>query len=466
MIYRPEPYQVYAERHIHKFPGTGLFMEMGLGKTVVTLTAIDKILKTQPGYKKVLVVAPLKVARDTWSDEIEKWDHLQYLTISKILGVERERINAIQTKANIYTINCENIPWLVSNYQSNWPFDYVVVDESSKFKSPKSRRFKALRMVLPKIKKITILTGTPRPNGLLDLWSQLYLIDKGERLGRTLSEYRNKYFKPDKMQGHIVYSYKIKKESEDSLLGEDIYAQEIYKKIGDICISMRTKDYRTLPDKIIRTKLISMDQENMEKYNAFEKDLIMEMSDKEITAASAAVLSGKLLQFSNGAIYDDERNWHSIHDEKLDALEEIIEEAQGAPVLVFYNFKHDYEKIIKRLKGYKPRLLKTTQDMRDWNAGKITVAVAHPKSVGHGLNLQAGGNIIVWFGLQWSLELYDQANARLHRLGQEKPVIIYHLLCKDTLDLAVLESLTIKRTGQNAMMKAVKARFNYYKTAV
>jgi SNF2 family DNA or RNA helicase len=462
MIYKAEPYQKHSTAHIEKYPGTGLFLEMGLGKTVATLTAIVNMFKAKT-IKKVLIIAPLSVARDTWTDEINKWDHTKHLKVSKILGLAKQRSAAIKADADIYTINCENVPWLIAECQNNWPWDYVVIDEISKFKSAKSRRFKSLRMILPRINKVTGLTGTPRPNSLLDLWSQLFLLDKGERLGKTLGHYRSTYFKPDKQNGHIIYSYKIKKEDPGSLLGEEIYAAEIYDKISDICISMRAKDYITLPDKIIRTKEITLDQVTLDKYKAFEKDLIMEMADKEITVANAAVLTGKLLQFSNGAIYDDERNWHELHNAKLDALEDIVEDAQGSPVLILYNYKHDIARIQKRLKGYVPRLLKTSQDMEDWNAGKIKVAAAHPKSVGHGLNLQAGGNIIIWFGPQWSLELNDQANARLHRRGQKQAVIIHYLICKNTLDKDVIESLHNKRSGQNGAMKALKAKIDYYK---
>lgn len=464
MIYKPDPYQTHGTKHIIKHPGSGLFMEMGLGKTVVTLTAAVNMFE-QHLIKKVLVIAPLAVARDTWEEEINKWDHTKHLKLSKVLGNEKQRLAAIDKKAHIYTINCENVPWLIAKFQGNWPFDYVVLDELSKFKSAKARRFKAMRMVRPKVKRITGLTGTPRPNGLLDLWSQLFLLDQGERLGKTLTEYRTKYFNPDKVNGHVVYSYKLKKEDKSSLLGEEIYAEEIYDKISDICISMKAEDYYKMPDKVVKTKFINMSQEIMDKYNEFETELFMEMFDKEINVANAAVLSGKLLQFSNGAIYDDERNWHTLHDEKLDALSDIIDESQGAPVLVFYNYKHDLERIFKRFKHLKPRTLKTTEDRQDWNAGKIQLAIAHPKSAGHGLNLQAGGNIIVWFGLQWSLELYEQANARLHRRGQTKPVFIYHLLTNGTLDKDVLDALTKKRSGQSACMKAIKAKLEYIKQA-
>lgn len=465
MRYIPEPYQEHGTEHICTHDGTGLFMEMGLGKTVTTLTAIVNMF-AEGKIKKVLVIAPLAVAKDTWEEEIVKWDHTKHLRLSKVLGNEKERRAAILKQAHIYTINCENVPWLISNFQGNWPWDYVIVDELTKFKSPKARRFKALRMIRPKIKKITGLTGMPRPNSLLDLWSQLFLLDQGERLGKTLTEYRQKYFNPDKVNGHVVYSYKLKKEPKESLLGEEIYAAEIYDKISDICISMKSDDYIKLPERVVKTKYISMSPETQALYDEFQKELFMEMADKEINVANAAVLSGKLLQFSNGAIYDDERNWHTIHDEKLEALADIIDEAQGESILVFYNYKHDLERIMKKFKHLKPRLLKTTEDRQDWNKGKIQLAIAHPKSAGHGLNLQAGGNIIVWFGLQWSLELYEQACKRLHRRGQLKPVFIWHLLTKGTIDKDVLNALDRKLGGNSACMKAIKAKIQQYKKQV
>lgn len=461
MVYNPWLYQEYGTDHIMRYRGTGLFMEMGLGKTVATLTAIVELLRTKQ-IKKVLIIAPLKVARDTWSNEIELWDHTKHLKISKIIGTDAQRRKALLEKADIWTINRENIPWLVAIFGLGWPFDMTVVDESSSFKSAKSQRFKALRMVLPKIKKIVCLTGTARPNSLLDLWSQLYLLDSGQRLGQTLGQYRSKYFTPAQTNGHIVYSYALRK-GED-LLGADIYEKEVYDKISDICISMKAKDYIDLPEKIIVNKFINLPADIMAQYNEFEMSQVLEINDKELTAANAAVLTGKLLQFSNGAVYDENKAWEVIHDEKLDVLEEIIEEANGKPVLVFYSFKHDLARIKQRIKEV--RELKTNQDMTDWNAGKIQVMACHPGSAGHGLNLQAGGNIIVWFGVNWSLELYLQANARLHRQGQLMPVIIYHLLCKGTMDIDVIRVLSGKEAGQEGMMKALRARVAKYRNLV
>lgn len=455
MKYNPWPYQEHATNHILKFRGTGLFMEMGLGKTVATLTAVVELLRTKQ-VKKVLVIAPLKVARDTWTNEIELWDHTKHLKVSKIMGTEAQRKKALLEKSDIYTINRENVQWLVSLLGLGWSFDMTIIDESSSFKDSKSRRFKALKMVLSKINKIVLLTGTPRPNNLLDLWSQLYLLDSGERLYPAIGQYRAKYFTPAQTNGHIVYSYALRK-GED-LIGAGIYEKEVYDKISDICISMKAKDYIDMPEKIIVNKVINLPDHIKEQYDEFEKSMVLEINEKELTAANAAVLTGKLLQFSNGAVYDEYKNWEEIHNEKLDALEEIIDEQ---PVLIFYSFKHDLVRIKNRIKGV--RELKTSQDMKDWNDGKIKVMACHPASAGHGLNLQAGGNIIVWFGLNWSLELYLQANARLHRQGQLKPVIIHHLICKDTIDADVMKVLSGKEQGQDSMMRALRARVEKYK---
>lgn len=458
MRYEAHMHQDHATDHILKFRGTGLFMEMGLGKTVATLTAIVELLRTKQ-VRKVLIIAPLKVARDTWANEIEIWDHTKHLKVAKILGTDAQRRRALLEKADIWVINRENIPWLVGLFGLGWPFDMTVVDESSSFKSPKSRRFKALRMVLPKINKIVLLTGTARPNSLLDLWSQLYLLDSGQRLGQTIGQFRSKYFTPAQTNGYIVYSYAIKK-GED-LLGKDIYEKEVYDKIKDICISMKSEDYLKLPERILINKVINLPATVMKQYNDFEESQVLEINEKELTAANAAVLTGKLLQFSNGAIYDEKKNWEVIHDEKLDVLEEIIEEANGQPVLIFYSFKHDLVRLKQRFKNVSE--LKTNDDMKKWNAGLTSLMACHPASAGHGLNLQAGGNIIVWFGVNWSLELYLQANARLHRQGQKKPVVIYHLLCKGTMDMDVMRALYNKGQGQEGMMQALRARVLKYK---
>lgn len=458
MKYLPFEYQEFGEAHILEHRGTGLFLEMGLGKTVMALSAVVKMIKTG-AVKKTLIIAPLHVARDTWPDEIEKWDHTRHLRVSKVLGSETNRKKALMEKADVWIINRENVPWLVAFFGLGWPFDCVIIDELSSFKSAKSRRFKTLRMVLSKINRVVGLTGTPMPNSLIDLWSQLYLLDNGERLGGTLTQYRTKYFTPDKSNGFIVYSYRLK--TGEELMGTGIYAKEIYDKISDICISMKQSDYVKLPEKIIRTRQVYLSAEIKAMYDEFEEEQVLKLlDDKELTAANAAVLTGKLLQFSNGAVYDENRDWHKIHDEKLDALTEILEDTDS-PVLIFYAFKHDLARMKSKIKGL--RELKTSQDIKDWNSGKVPVMAAHPASAGHGLNLQAGGNVIIWFGLTWSLELYLQANARLHRQGQLKPVIIHHLICPGTMDTDVLKVLTKKTSGQEALMSAVKARVAKYK---
>lgn len=462
MKYNPHPYQDHATRHIIDNPFAGLFLEMGLGKTVSTLTAIDQLIKDLT-VTKVLVIAPLKVAEDTWSTEVGKWDHLNHLRISKVLGSEKERIKALRTEADIYVMNRENVVWLVKFYQSAFPFDMLVIDELSSFKSAKAARFKALRMVRPKINRVVGLTGTPSPNGLLDLWPQLYLLDMGERLGKTLTGYRERYFRPAKQNGHIVYSYKLNDTEDVDLLGEGYWEKEIHEKIADICISMKAVDYLQLPERLDVEVPIRFNDDIRMQYEQFEREQVLRLidADGEISAPNAAALSTKLLQFANGAIYDEAKNWHEIHQAKLQALAEILDVAQS-PVLVFYSYKHDLERIKRSLAAFKPKELKTSADITDWNAGKTPVLLAHPASAGHGLNLQAGGNIVVWFGLPWSLELFQQANARLHRQGQTKAVIIHMLLAEGTMDHDVLEALTKKTKTQDALMEAVKARVQRY----
>ncbi|HYD92231.1 MAG TPA: DEAD/DEAH box helicase [Flavobacterium sp.] len=458
MRYIPYHYQDFAYDHIIDNSFSGLFIDMGLGKTVITLTAISNVLLME-NIDKVLVIAPLAVAKDTWEDEINKWEHLRHLTVSKVIGTEKERLAALQVEADIYTINCENVAWLFAAGR-HMRFNYLVVDESSKFKDQSSKRFKALRAMLPKFRRITILTGTPRPNSLMDLWSQLYILDRGERLGDTITGYRQKYFNAIPKQNYVKYDVKVNENK--SIGAANRYEKIVYKKISDICISMKAKDYVDLPERIDNIVKISLPEPIMEKYRQFEEELVMEIMDKEVTAANAAVLTGKLLQFSNGAIYDDERAWHKVHDEKLNALEDIIDVANG-PVLVMYQFQHDYERICKRFKKKFPKL-KTSAERKAWNEGKIPIAVAHAKSIGHGLNLQGSGNIIVWFGVPWSLELYDQANARLIRLGSAfKSVTIHHILCKATADIKTLTALRRKAAGQDGCMEFVKARMAHYK---
>lgn len=447
-------YQRKAVQHIIEHPYSALLLDMGLGKSISTLTAIKKLMDEYLEVTKVLIIAPKRVAESTWSDEINKWDHLKGLTVSKILGTERQRKEALKAKADIYLINRENVAWMVAHLQGWFPFDMLVIDELSSFKSAKAARFKALRMVRPKIGRVVGLTGTPAPNGLIDLWSQLYLLDMGERLGKTITGYRSKYFIPGRSNGQVVFDYKLQNGSEEA----------IYRQIGDICISMKAEDYLELPERIDQTVEVCLPENVMERYQEFEKQQVLAIEEEgDISAVNAAALSNKLLQFGNGAIYDADRNVHTIHDEKLEALGEILEAANGQPVLVFYSFKHDASRIAQKFKSYRPVLIDGADDIKAWNRGDIQLMLAHPASAGHGLNLQAGGHIVVWFGLNWSLELYQQANARLHRQGQTKPVIIHHLVAKGTMDEDVMKAIAGKADKQEALMQAVKVRIDKYR---
>lgn len=449
MNFNPYKYQQYATNHIIDNPASALFLDMGLGKTVSTLTAIDDLMLLGD-INKTLVIAPLRVAEDTWSTEVEKWDHLKHLRISKVLGKEKDRIAALNQEADIYVINRENVEWLVNKYFNNWVFDMLVIDELSSFKSPKAQRFKALKKVRPFFKRVVGLTGTPTPNSLIDLWPQVYLLDGGKRLGKTITSYRQQYFTPGQMNGHIVYNYNLKPGADET----------IHSRISDICISMMAKDYLDLPERIDNKIEIKLSDSTKKKYKQLEKDLVIELGENDITAANAAVLTNKLLQMANGAIYSEDKSVVEIHEEKLKALLEVIEAANGKPVLVFYSFQHDYDRITKFLnnKGYKPKKLNDSSDIKSWNEGKIDILLLHPASAGHGLNLQYGGSTIVWFGLPWSLELYQQANARLHRQGQKEVVVINHLIAKGTVDEDVMKALSNKEVNQNVLLEAVKAR--------
>lgn len=423
-----------------------------LGKTVTTLTAIDDLLFLGD-VNKVLVIAPLRVAEDTWSTEIDKWDHLKHLKISKVLGDPKSRRRAMNTPADIYVTNRESVEWLVKEYFNNWTFDMVVIDELSSFKSPKAIRFRALKKVRPYFKRIVGLTGTPAPNSLIDLWPQLYLLDGGVRLGKTITGYREQYFKPGQRNQHIVYNWNLKEGGEEA----------IHNKISDICISMMAKDYLDTPERINNIIEINLPAAATSKYKQLEKDLVIELGENDITAANAAVLTNKLLQMSNGAIYSEDKSVVEIHEEKLKALLEIIEAANGKPLLIFYSFRHDFDRIVKFLGDRKLKAigLGDSEDIKKWNKGEIPILLVHPASAGHGLNLQYGGNIIVWFGLTWSLELYQQANARLHRQGQKEIVIIHHLITKNTVDEDVMKALGNKEISQSMLLEAVKARIKH-----
>jgi SNF2 family DNA or RNA helicase len=453
MKFIPHDYQKVAIEKTIDQPAVGLLLEMGLGKTVSVLTAIQALLYDYFDVSKVLVIAPLRVAQSTWSGEIEKWDHLRGLRLSKVLGNEKQRIEALNQPADLYIINRENTEWLVNYYGRKWPFDMVVIDELSSFKNPKSKRFRALRKVRPLIKRVVGLTGTPAPNGLIDLWSQIYLLDQGERLGKTLTGYRDRYFDPGRRNQNIVFEWVPKPFAEE----------RIYEKISDICVSMKAEDWLRLPERIDNVIEVELPEKAKNQYNQLEKNLILPLLDSDVTAANAAVLTNKLLQMANGAIYDEFGEAKEIHDTKLEALEEVVEAANGKPVLVAYSYRHDLDRIKNRLRKYNPRMLDNDQDVRDWNAGKIQVLLLHPASGGHGLNLQAGGNIIVWFGLTWSLEWYQQTNARIHRQGQTERVIVHHIVAKGTMDEQVLKALTGKAATQEDLMEAVKARIEQYK---
>jgi SNF2 family DNA or RNA helicase len=447
MRYDPHQYQDYATNRIIDTKFIALLLEMGLGKTVSTLTALDLLKYDYFEAHKILVIAPLRVVDDTWPREIEKWDHLQHLTISKVLGTAKQRREALKTDADIYLINRENVLWLVTEFGNKWPFDTVVIDELSSFKSPKSKRFRALRRVRPMMDRVIGLTGTPTPNSLMDLWAPIYLIDQGESLGKTITAYRDRYFVPGKRDGHVVYDWKEKEESE----------ARIYEAISHIAVSMKNEDWLDMPKRIDRTVPVKLSDTSRQLYKQLERDLLLPFVDGDVVAGSAAVLSNKLLQMANGAVYDENRAVKEIHEAKLDALEDIIEAANGHPVLVFYSYKHDLHRMKLRFKHIR-ELGKGNEGIVEWNAGKIPLLAVHPKSAGHGLNLQDGGSIIVWYGLTWSLEEYQQANARLFRQGQLRSVIIHHLVTEGTMDEQVMAALEAKAAGQDALMDAVKAR--------
>lgn len=445
MQYKPHRYQEFAKEHIIRHAVAALFLDMGLGKTVITLTAIKELMYERFEIQKVLVIAPLRVARDTWPAEIRKWDHLAGLTYAVAVGSQAERLAALRSKADIHIINRENVTWLVE--ESGLPFDYdlVVIDELSSFKSYRAKRFKSLLSVRRTVKRIVGLTGTPSSNGLMDLWAQFRLLDLGERLGRYISRYRERYFLPDKRNAQVVFTYKLKPGAEE----------QIYHAISDITISMKAEDYLDLPPCIHNVVKVALSEREREVYEQFRKEMVISLGGEEIDAMNAAALSNKLLQMANGAVYDDRHTGHQIHDRKLDALEDLIEAANGRPVMVCYWFRHDLERIRRRFPTV--RELKTAQDIEDWNAGKIPVALVHPASAGHGLNLQYGGCTLVWFGLTWSLELYQQTNKRLHRQGQKNTVVIHHIVADGTIDELVLAALHRKDKTQTALIAAVKA---------
>jgi SNF2 family DNA or RNA helicase len=443
--YNPHEYQSYATDFILSHPISAVFLEMGLGKSVITLSAIFDLCLDSFLVCKVLVIAPLRVARDTWPSEIKKWEHLKGLSYSVAIGTEKERIDALMTRSTMYIINRENVDWLVNKSGIPFDFDMVVIDELSSFKSYGAKRFKSLLKVRPSVNRIVGLTGTPSSNGLMDLWAEFRILDLGQRLGRYITHYRNTYFTPDKRNAQVIFSYKALPGAED----------KIYKQISDITISMKSIDYLKMPECIVNEVSVSLNEKEWNIYSKFKDEMVTKLGDEEIDAVNAAVLSGKLLQMANGAVYDSENKTHIIHDKKLDALEDLIEGANGKPVLVAYWFKHDLERIKNR---FSVRQIKASKDIEDWNDGNIPIAVIHPASAGHGLNLQSGGSTLIWFGLTWSLELYQQTNARLYRQGQNETVIIHHILTKGTIDEDVMTTLTRKEETQASLIDAVKAK--------
>ena len=442
----PHAYQRYCINRLLTDEALGLFLDLGLGKTVITLTAINDLKYNRFAVSKVLVVAPKKVAEATWTLEAAKWEHLKLLRIVPVLGSQQKRIRALNTPADVYVINRENVPWLVEYYRNAWPFDMVVLDELSSFKNHLAQRFKALTWVRRHIRRIVGLTGTPAPNGLMDLWAQIYLLDQGQRLEKYITHYREKYF----VKNFDGYGYTPKPGAE----------QIIHEKIADICISMKAEDYLELPDCVTNVIPVVLDDRARKLYRELERKMLVELEDAEISVTSAAALTNKLLQLCNGALYDEDRQVHEIHDAKIEAFLELLEQLNGKPALVFYTFQHDLARIKKALAktDLRVRELRSPQDQADWNAGKIDVLLAHPASTAYGLNLQDGGNHVVWFGLTWSLELYQQANGRLHRQGQRQKVIIHHLVVQGGVDEDVMAALEAKATTQDRLLEALKAR--------
>lgn len=445
MRYVAHNYQNYAKNFILAHKVSALFLDCGLGKTITTLTAINELMYDSFEISKVLIIAPLRVAQSTWKEEIEKWDHLNLLRYSIAVGDEKERLKALKQNSDIYIINRENVDWLVTKSGIDFNFNMLIIDELSSFKSHTSKRFKSLLKIRPYFERVVGLTGTPSSNGLMNLWAEFRILDLGERLGRYITHYRNEYFLPDKRNGAVIFSYKPQPNAEE----------RIYRRLADMTISMKSTEYLKMPELILNELEINLDEEDQTKYKKFKKEMVMTIQEKEIDAINAASLSNKLIQLANGSIYDEDKKFYEVHNKKLDKLEEIIESANGKPVLVAYWFKADKERIEKR---FKVREIKIADDIKQWNKGMIDLALIHPASAGHGLNLQSGGSTLVWFSLTWSLELYQQTNARLYRQGQKDTVVIHHLITKNTIDEDIMKSLKRKDKTQEALMRAVKAR--------
>ncbi len=449
-VYNPYPYQRYAQEQIIEHPAIGLFLDMGLGKTVITLTALQALKFDRWCINKTLIIAPKKVAEDTWQMEAKKWQHLQGLRVVGVLGTATQRAAALATAADIYVINRENTQWLVEYYGRAWPFDTVVLDESSSFKNHQAKRFRALRTVRPRINRIIELTGTPNPHGLMDLWAQVYLLDGGQRLGRTISVYRDMYFNPDKRNRTTIFSYAPKD-------GAD---EQIHKQISDICFSMKAADYLDLPELIYEDIPVVLDDKAAKAYRRLEREAVLQVDEDTITAVNAAALSGKLLQLCNGAVYDENHEVVHVHDCKLEAFMETVEGLNGQHAIVCYSFVHDKDRLLQALAktDLRVRVYRDNRDKDDWNAGKIDLLLIHPASCGYGLNLQEGGHHIIWYGLTWNLEEYQQANKRLHRQGQEYPVIVHHLIVKGGRDEDVIRSLEGKDDVQESLLESLKVR--------
>ena len=457
MQYVPKAHQQLALEFLRSHNRAALFLDMGLGKTVVTLTRIQELLDDY-AVNRVLVIAPKRVAEDTWSREVQKWDHTQGLIVSKVLGSAEQRRAALATPAQIYVINRENVQWLVSELGSSWPFEMVVIDELSSFKSAQAKRWRSLKRVIKLSKYVIGLTGTPAPNGYIDLWPQMFLVDNGHALGTTITGYRQSYFAPGAHRGHVVYEWKLRIGAKDA----------IDNRLRESCLSMSKEDWLSLPPITYNQVTVRMDRAERKVYEQLMQDRVLPLlrgklsdlkdMDSAVVGATAATLAGKLLQMANGAVYDENGDVFLVHNRKLDALAELEEVAQGQPLLVFYSFKHDLARIQERFPH--ARKLETAKDIEDWNNGKIPMLLCHPASAGHGLNLQSGGNIIVWYSMPWSLELYAQANARLHRQGQEHPVIVHHLICEDTIDERVLSVLQRKNSTQRELLNALKGELH------
>lgn len=448
MKYEPYQYQAYAEQFILDHDAAGLFLDMGLGKTAISLSACEKLLRDWFEFGKVLIIAPLRPAKETWPTELAKWDNLEGLTYSMIIGTQQERIDALNANADFYIVNRENVVWLVDYYKKQWPFEMVVIDELSSFKSSKAQRFRALKKVRKYIKRIVGLTGTPAPNGLLDLWSQVYLLDEGARLGKTLTSYRDTYFNPGRRGPNgVVYDWVLKEGAEEA----------IYKKLAGLCISMNTEDYIQLPEKRFIRHEVRLPETAMAQYRQLQKDTLLPFADGDVDAGSAAILTNKLLQIAGGAVYDENGVVKLIHEAKMEAMDQLIEEANGQPVLVFYNYKHELTRLLERY----PQAVELKEDgiVNKWSAQKIPILLANPASAGHGLNLQFGGHIAIWYSPTWNLEYYDQANKRLHRNGQKNTVLIHHLVAVGTMDERVLNiALPDKKDCQNGLLDALKAQ--------